>query len=164
MNIFDQAIEIEQEGEALCRQFALEAPDRGMRTIFTWLADQEKKHAEIFSRLNASHPVTIEEIPDLGNLKTIFEEWKERTPCIESKTAQAELYRKALVVEQKSIEVYEGYANTSATGSQKQVFLLIAKEERRHRWILENIIEFVTRPEVWAENAEFSHLDKDYYL
>jgi rubrerythrin len=38
------------------------------------------------------------------------------------------------------------------------------KEEKRHRWILENIIEFVTKPEVWAENAEFDHLEEDYYL
>jgi len=30
--------------------------------------------------------------------------------------------------------------------------------------LIKNIIEFVTKPEAWAENAKFSHLDENYYL
>ena len=52
----------------------------------------------------------------------------------------------------------------SSSEEQKQLWLAIAAEEKRHEHILENVIEFVTKPESWAENAEFSHLEKDYYL
>ena len=163
MNIFDQAMEIEQEGEALYRQFALEAPNQGMRSIFTWLADRELEHYNIFRHLKVCKPVSVAESTILRDVKEIFEEWKEKTPCIEVNTPQADLYRKALEVEKKSVSVYEQYAET-ASEPQKGIFLTIAAEEKGHKRILENIIEFVTKPEVWAENAEFSHLDKDYYL
>ena len=164
MNIFDQAMEIEKEGETLYRQFALEAPEKGMKNIFTWLADQELKHYRIFELLKACKPAPVAESTTLSDIKNIFEEWKEKTPCIERDAAQADLYRKALAVENKSIQVYEGYANTAAVESQKQIFLAIAKEEKRHKIIVENLIEFITKPEIWAENAEFSHLGEDYYL
>lgn len=160
MNIFDQAMEIEKEGEALYRQFALEAPEKGMKNIFTWLADQELKHYRIFQLLKACKPASVAESTTLSDVKDIFEEWKDKTPCIEANIPQAELYRKALEVENKSILVYEKYVSAP----QKEIFLKIAAEEKSHKHIVENIIEFVTKPEVWAENAEFSHLDPDYYL
>ena len=164
MNIFDQAMEIEKEGEELYREFAQEAPDKGMRNIFTWLADQEQKHYKIFHGLKACKSAAVAESVILGDVKKIFESWKDSATCIGIKETQADLYRRALKIEEKSISVYEDYANTSAAPQHKDIFLVIAKEEKRHKWIMENIIEFVRKPEVWAENAEFSHLDEDYYL
>jgi len=164
MNIFDQALEIEKEGESLYRQFSLEAPDEGMKTVFAWLADQERKHCEIFKKMKAGKSAVGEESDDLLDVKEIFDGWKEIANSIGVKVAQADLYRQALETENKSVLVYENYANASAASQQKDIFLAIVKEEKRHRWILENIIEFVTKPEVWAENAEFDHLEEDYYL
>jgi rubrerythrin len=163
MNIFDQAMEIEKEGESLYGQFSLVAPNKGMKTIFSWLAKQELKHYHIFQLLKACKPAVVAETTLLSDVKDIFEEWKERTVCIESNTAQADLYRKALEVEKKSVFVYTKYAETAEV-SQKEIFLKIVAEEKGHQKIMENIIEFVTKPEVWVENAEFSHLERDYYL
>jgi len=164
MNIFDQAMALEQEGESLYRQFAQEAPDKGMKHIFIWLADQELKHYHIFELLKACKPAPVAESPELQDIKNIFDGWKDSEACINIKTTQADVYRRALGIEQKSISVYESYANQSANTKQKEIFLKIANEEKRHKWIVENIIEFITKPEVWAENAEFSHLEQDYYL
>jgi len=164
MNIFDQAMALEQEGESLYRQFAQEAPDRGMKHIFTWLADQEARHCQIFRDMKVSKAVSVTEGPELQDIKDIFDGWKDSEACINIKTTQADVYRRALGIEQKSISVYENYANQCADAKQKAIFLKIAGEEKRHEWIVENIIEFITKPEVWAENAEFSHLDPDYYL
>jgi hypothetical protein len=61
MDILDQAMSIEKEGEVLYRQFSLEAPDDGMRTVFTWLADQERKHGEIFMEMKAGKSVAFSE-------------------------------------------------------------------------------------------------------
>jgi len=163
MNIFDQAMKIESEGMGLYRQFALESPNEGMRNIFTWLADQETKHYKVFEAMKLGKPAQVAESAILRDVKDIFEEWKDKTPCIEINAPQTVLYRKALEVEKKSVSVYETYAKT-APASQKEIFLMIAGQEKGHRFIMENIIEFVTKPETWAENAEFSHLDEDYYL
>jgi len=164
MNIFDQAMALEQEGESLYRQFALEAPEKGMKHIFTWLADQEEKHYRIFREIKANRPASFGENTELEDIKDIFDGWKNSDVCINVKTAQADVYRKALGIEKKSVAVYEAYARQTADATQKDIFLKIAGEEKRHEWIVENIIEFITKPDVWAENAEFSHLDPDYYL
>ena len=164
MNIFDQAMDIEKEGEALYRKFSLDASDEGMKRVFTWLADQERKHYEIFKKMKAGKSASIEESTILHDVKDIFAGWKDIAGNIVVKVSEADLYRRALDSENKSVLVYENYAKDSATGQQKGIFLSIAKEEKRHRWILGNIIEFVTKPEVWVENAEFDHLEEDYYL
>ena len=163
MNIFDQAMAIERQGEEFYRQFAMEAPNQGMKNIFTWLADREHEHYDVFRHLKACKPASLTETTILKDVKDIFEEWLEKTPCIEANSKQADLYRKALEVEKKSVSVYENYA-AKADAAQKGIFLKIASEEKGHKRILENIIEFVTKPEVWVENAEFSHLHEDYYL
>jgi rubrerythrin len=42
----------------------------------------------------------------------------------------------------------------------KEIFLKLADEEKKHYFLLENIIDFVSRPQKWLENAEFYHLDE----
>jgi len=163
MNIFDQAMAIEQEGEALYRKLALEAPNKGMKKIFTWLADRELGHYHVFRQLKAGKPVLVVENTILKDVKDIFEEWLEKTPRIETNATRADLYRKALEVEKKSISVYEKHA-AIADAPQKGIFLKIAAEEKGHKRILENIIQFITKPEAWSVNPEFSLLDKDYNL
>jgi rubrerythrin len=164
MNIFDQAMDIEKEGEALYRQFSLGASDEGMKHVFAWLADQERKHYEIFQKMKVGKSARVEESSILHDVKDIFSGWKDIAGNIGVKVAEVDLYRRALDSENKNVLVYENYANASATGQQKDIFLAIAKEEKKHQWILRNIIEFVAKPEVWAENAEFDHLEEDYYL
>jgi rubrerythrin len=53
---------------------------------------------------------------------------------------------------EKANEVTEEY--------QKEIFQRLADEEKKHYFLLENIIEFVSRPETWLENAEFYHLEE----
>ena len=38
--------------------------------------------------------------------------------------------------------------------------LPLADEEEKHYKLLDNIIELITKPEIWLENAEFNHLDE----
>ena len=73
---------------------------------------------------------------------------------------QTELYKKAQDIEKKSYEFYTEKANEVTEEYQKEVFLKLADEEKKHYFLLENIIEFVSRPETWLENAEFYHLEE----
>lgn len=164
MNLFDEAMALEQEGEALYTQFVAEAPEKGLKYLFSWLAEQEHKHYEIFKKMKDEKTETVKEISDLEDIRDIFDGWKDSSRCLDIKVPQAEVYRRALEIENKSISVYEGYAKASIPPWQKDIFLAIANEEKRHRWMIENIIDHITKPEVWAENAKFSHLDPDYYL
>lgn len=42
--------------------------------------------------------------------------------------------------------------------TQKNLLLKLAEEEKKHMFLLENLVEFIPRPETWIENAEFNHL------
>ena len=162
MGIYDYAMEVEKEGEALYREFAKKAPDEGLKNIFTWLADQEKRHFGIFQNMKDGKPVPQEKNPSYDQIKTVFSDWKDHKDQFSYKISQSDLYMKALEIEKKSIDFYieESKKNDSAT--QKGIFLKIAKEEENHYEILENIIDFISAPTRWAENAEFSHIGEEY--
>jgi len=90
--------------------------------------------------------------------------WKNTSTKLSVQVPQIELYRRALDVEEKSVQLYEEGARTVADEATRTAFLNVAIEEKAHRQIMENIIEFVIKPEYWTENAEFGYRGEDYYL
>ncbi|MFA5252189.1 MAG: ferritin family protein, partial [Phycisphaerae bacterium] len=75
--------------------------------------------------------------------------------------SQIELYRQAMKLEKQSEDFYLDCADKTKDARQKQLFLQLASEEKKHCYLLENIVDFVSRPRSWLENAEFFHLE-DY--
>src|SRR3972149_1076231 len=49
--------------------------------------------------------------------------------------------------------------DTPILSNAKNIFTKM-KEENKHYFILENIINFVSRPQTWLENAEWHHLEE----
>ncbi|HOW58467.1 MAG TPA: ferritin family protein [Candidatus Omnitrophota bacterium] len=164
MDLFDQVMKMEKDGEALYRELAKRAPAFGMAKIFDWLADQEQKHYETFLKMKEGKSVAVAGDEVLRNIKDIFEGWKKNTPQVDPSASQANLYRQALETEQRSVALYEEQSKMASKPEQKEIWLKIAAEEKNHERVLENIIEFVTKPDFWVENAEFSHLEANYYL
>ena len=151
MNIFDQAMELEKAGIALYQEFSSKASDAGMKKVFNWLAEQETRHYQIFQELKASGSVTVAESPVIEDIKSILDGWENGSNCIQATAAQAEIYRKALDIENKSISIYEKYANT-ASAPQKEVFLKIAAEEQNHKMMVETIIKLAAKFRPQAES------------
>ncbi|HEW78629.1 MAG TPA: rubrerythrin, partial [Phycisphaerales bacterium] len=73
---------------------------------------------------------------------------------------QTGLYKKAQDIEKKSRDFYLKKANEVEEKHQKELFLKLADEEKKHYLLLDNIIEFVSMPETWLENAEFFHFEE----
>jgi len=144
MNIFDQAMEVEKEGESFYRQFSLEALDKGMKKVLMWLASQERKHYNIFKKLKEQRPASVTESAVLNEIESIFEACKVKELCSGVNASRVALYRAALEAEIRSISLYEKHANTAAA-PQKEIFLKIAAEEKNHKMMMENIIKLATR-------------------
>jgi rubrerythrin len=53
-----------------------------------------------------------------------------------------------------------GKARECADPKVQKLFFLIAEEEKRHEFLLDHILQFISRPQTWLENAEFNHLDQ----
>jgi rubrerythrin len=96
----------------------------------------------------------------LSNVKNIFVEMQEAKDTFGVNISQKELYKKAQQIEKKSQDFYSEKATEVNDLSQKGLFLQIAEEEKKHYWILENILNFISRPQNWLENAEWYHLDE----
>jgi len=159
MDIFEYAMQMEKDGEDYYRQLARQTKNKGLKTILTMLADEEVKHFNTVKKMITEKPQMVE-TTILSNAKNIFVQLKESGEKFDSDIQQKELYLKAQDIEKKSQDFYTEKANEVKEKYQKDIFLELAEEEKKHYFLLENIIEFVSRPETWLENAEFHHLDE----
>ena len=161
MNVYQFAMQMEKDGEAYYRECAEKTASAGLRTILLMLAGAETTHYELFRRMLAREEALLADSALLEQVKNVFAEIRERegTPAVSG--SEVDLYRKAQELERRSWELYDGHAAQAASPAEKLTFERIAVEERRHYRILEGIVDFVSRPQLWLENAEWNHLE-DY--
>lgn len=156
MDIYEFAIQMEQDGENLYRQLATQSGDMGIRRILTMLADDEVKHREVVAQMRVSAPSPMPQTEILARAQNIFAQLK--TQDIDLGGTQVELYQQAQDIERKSKAFYLETASQVADHAQKRLLTQIADEEGRHFFLLDHVIEFLSRPLTWIEDAEFNHL------
>ncbi len=159
MDIFDYAMQMEKDGEDYYRQLVGKTDNRGVKTILTMLADEEVKHYKTLARMKTKRP-QMAETTILTDAKNIFARMKDSGESFDFDAEQSDLYRKAQDIEKKTQDFYQAKADEVEQEYQREIFLRLAEEENKHYFLLENIIEFVSRPQTWLENAEFYHLDQ----
>jgi rubrerythrin len=160
MNIFKFAMQMENEAEAFYRRLANNTENAGLKIIFDMLADEEAKHFKIVEEMKAKIPNKISSTNVLSEAKGIFEQMSNTDKKTDVNTSQIEVYRKAQAIEKKSIDFYLKKADEVEEHCQEGIFRKLAEEEKKHYFLLQNIIEFVSRPENWLENAEWHHLEE----
>ena len=159
MNIFEFAMQMEKDGEAFYRDIAQKTKNAGLQKIFNTLADEEVVHYNTFKKLYDKTPAQVVESNILDKAKNIFIELKDSGGLdMSAEPPQTEAYKKALETEKESYTFYEQKAKESDNPEEKDILLTLAREERHHYRLLENIIEFVSRPQQWLEDAEYAHM------
>ncbi|MGW8195550.1 MAG: ferritin-like domain-containing protein [Desulforhopalus sp.] len=169
MDTFSFAMQMEKDGENYYRELAAKSKNPGLEKIFVMLADEEVKHYRIFAELQSRNSLPeVGESKVLSEVKNVFEKMKDGTLKFEQghhvdTTAETDAYRNARDLEMKSRDFYTEKAGETTDTRTKGILQMLAMEEDKHFRIMENIIEFVSRPEPgnWLENAEWHHLD-DY--
>ena len=153
MNVFDIAMQMEKEGAEFYRDLASKATTKGLKTIFTMLAEDEVKHQNTFLALkNGSVPMMVaSQLTD--NAETVFKGFKKKDFLAESK--HVDLYERALEVELKSIEFYSEQLQEIDSKEIRKAVEAIITEERRHYDLIDDIVMMLDRPNSWVENAEF---------
>lgn len=165
MNIYEFAMQMEKDGEQYYRQLAKGTAVWGLADIFTMLADEEVKHFNLFDKLARKEPnPQLAETDILDKVKNTFVAMAEKVKDgyhVDS-TKESEVYRKACTIEEMSRSFYLEKAQLAEHAHLREVLLQLAAEEEKHLRIMENILEFVTRPEPgnWLENAEWHHLQE----
>jgi len=161
MNIYQYALKLEKESEAYYKELMTKTDDAGLRFILKMLADEEAKHFGIVEQMMKTDTYSkFAETNILKNAKNIFMKIKGKKLAFNFNLAQADFYRKAQEFEEKSYNHYLEMSDKMEDETKKNLLLKLAEEERKHMFLLENLVEFVSRPESWIENAEFNHLDE----
>jgi rubrerythrin len=158
MDIYEFAMQMEQENATLYRELAEKTSDAGIKRILTLLAQDEDKHYSIVKQMKKASSPQMAETEILADARSVFAQMVGQEFDID--VSHIELYQKAQGIEQKSQEFYQEQATQADSPVQKELLLKIADEEKRHYFVLENIIEFLSRPQTWLEDAEFTHLEE----
>ncbi len=159
MNILEYAMQMEKDGEEYYRRLARQTDNKGLQTILTMLADEEVKHHNTIERMQTAEP-HMAEVTILTDARNIFVQIKESGESFDFDIKQTDLYRKAQDIEKESQDFYTEKADEVTEEYQKELFLRLADEEGKHYFLLDNIIEFVSKPAYWLENAEFFHSEE----
>lgn len=160
MNVFDLAMEMEKDGEKYYRHLVEKTTNSGMKNILNMLAEDEVKHFQVLQKLKTSSQVELLSTPILSGSKNIFQQLYDNKNWDDIPVNQIDLYKKAREIETRSFNFYMEKARANTDPATQKMFFLIAEEEKRHEFLLDNIIQFVSRPQTWLENAEFNHLDQ----
>lgn len=158
MNIYAYALKMEKDGENFYREIAGKTCDDGLKRIATMLADQELKHYNAIMEMHKGI-CSMADSDVLNNVKNIFSKMQ-GSDIFDADRKQMEAYRKAQDIEKQSEKFYKIKAIESDSPAQKKLFERLAEEEEKHYFLLDNLIEFLSRPQQWLENAEWYHLDE----
>ena len=161
MDIYEFALEKEKHSEQTYRDLASRTDHEGLRNILTMLADEEVKHYHTIEQMKAHAPVEITQTSILDHARETFDKMRKAAAKFNFQITEAELYRKAAKIEEESKRYYLEKADQVDDASQKDLFRKLAEEENKHQVLVENIANFVERPETYLENAEFYHFN-DY--
>jgi rubrerythrin len=161
MNIFEFAMEKEKFSEDYYRQLAEKTRNAGLRNICNMLAEEESKHYKIVEQMSRDIPAKVAQSPILGEAKRMFEKMRQSAKRFNMDVSELQLYKKARDIEQQSRQFYIEKAEEIEDRFQKEIFRKLADEEKKHFVLLENICDFVAKPQSYLENAEFHHID-DY--
>ncbi len=160
MDIFEFAKEKEKYAEEFYRDRAAKSPDKGLAEIFLLLANEEEKHFDLIEKMQAETPAELTETTVLSDAAAIFEKIREGAMKFSFDRSELELYKEAQKIEQNARDYYLDKADQVEVQAQKDIFIKLAEEEKKHFFLLENIIDFISRPQEWLENAEFVHLEE----
>jgi rubrerythrin len=161
MDIFEYALQMEKDGERFYREIAQKTGSMRIRTVVTMLADEEVKHYKAIKKMKQGQHGEMAETHILDDARNVFAQMRDKADELAADRKQTELYKEAQQIEMRSQQFYQEKAGQMDRDDQRHLFEQLAAEEAKHYFLLENLIDFVSRPEQWLENAEWHHLE-DY--
>lgn len=159
MNVFDFAMEMEDNGYEYYSNLAKTSDLPGLQTIFANLAEDERKHFTLFRSLKeGGHADSVASSKALEKAQNIFKDLPAEATALTNVKGTLEAYQYAMKLEADSFRFYEDAAACENDPVIKKLLMQIAEEEHNHFTILENLYNFVNAPNEHLAWAEFSNL------
>lgn len=160
MNIYDYAMQLEKDGTKFYLEASSSTASPGLSSILIMLAAAERMHYAVFERMKKNEPVTVAATAIFTVAKNVFVRMREEEGWKGMSISEVGLYQKAQKIEKATETFYLEKAEQLKGKLQERIFRQITEEERKHFFLLQNITDFVSRPESWLKNAEWYHLNE----
>jgi rubrerythrin len=162
MDAFEYAMQMEIDGRKYYEEQAAAMSESALKKIYEELANDEQRHYEIFKAMSEGKGVDMEaafKTKVLTTAKNVFQELKEANKQVSDFPAGVkEAWEKAREIEYKAEKFYKEQADKAEGHDAKSMWLKIAGEEHKHWVALDNVIQFIDRPNQWLEDAEWSQM------
>ncbi|MCE5258766.1 MAG: ferritin family protein [Chloroflexi bacterium] len=138
-DIIDLAIQTEEKGEAFYREAAKKTGAKDACELFTYLADQEQRHKQVFAQLGNAivvsdlEPAEWQEALDYINATVSQTFFSDGTPirAIESGSSVREMIERAIAFEQQTLLFFYTLRELVQPANRRLVDSIVA-EERTH--------------------------------
>jgi rubrerythrin len=160
MDILDYAMKMEQEGEVYYLEQAQKIADPNVVRFLNLLAQAERKHYAIFKSYKEGLAVEIDN-QFVQDVKTIFQQMKDSGQSFATQSGAADIVAvltHGLEIENKTITYYAQQMGQTEDDNLKRILLDLKREEAKHYSILSDLIDYYLKPDLWNEQAEFTHL------
>jgi rubrerythrin len=159
MNVYEIAMEKELEIKIYYEKLAEEASLAGVKNIFTLLAADEQRHFDaVLAMQNESECEVLADSPALEIAREVLGEFIGDSVPASTMKHSLDSYHHALLIERESITFYEGILESVKDNRLEKVLTTIYAQEKEHYTIVENLYEYVLKPEYFLEWGEFSNL------
>ena len=153
---------MELDSEAYYRSQASKLQNTILVPVFQSLADEEAQHVKLLQAQAAGQPIDLPaENGALTASMNVFRQVDDFHAQHPEVLDQLEPYEVARALEEKSADLYRRLLEATADEPSRVLFALLAREEEKHRSVLEELYRHLNRPNAWVEAAEFG-VREDY--
>ena len=161
MTAVEFAIKMELDGMKFYSELAEKNKGNKLDVVFTLLADEEKKHADIIKKHAGASDVSMKDNPELSKVGNVFSDIEYGSnPEMKVYISQADGYREARQKEKESVELYEKLLLETSDAKEKELFSYLVGQEKEHLTLMDSLVELVDKLNKTA-SAEFGLTD-DY--
>lgn len=161
MDIFNLAIEMEQEGEKFYLEQETKNENYGIKAVCSLLAKEEAKHREIIeAKLQGGTP-DLKQSDLEKSIREIYPQDQQFEIEIKAQPNQFDFYRMAMEKEQESIDLYKDLFKKTEDEETKKILLFLVEQEKKHYNLFDEMAQLIRSAGEWVESAEFGKR-KDY--
>jgi rubrerythrin len=132
-----------------------------LKELFSILAAAEQEHHDALVKMKKSIDPQQTQFTAMKEAACLFQPLLAKRELMAELKEDPDAYRHIVKKEEEGIKFYEELAAQAKEGGSRDIFLMIASEERKHLSIVENIYSFVESPKNFLVSGEFSNL-KEY--
>ena len=150
MNAIDVAKKMESDAIKFYSEAAGKTSYPAGRKMFETIAEDERRHLEMVTKLIEGLDIHMEDVHPLQNIKTVFEEMKDDMMAKVAATSdELEAFKIAMQMEKEGLDFYTKLADEAESEKEKTLFKKLINEEQLHYNIFANTYDFLNDTGNW---------------